>query len=290
VTCPKDTPVSLRPVFVVIRAGTAFSCASAFDVIMKQVSAAALLVFTAVALAPGAASAQQWVCYPFLPGETAAAAASRIAGDGAHLHRERFQVLDPSASRFVDRSRYDRLRPGWVACTKTRGAPVQLRVAGATAATGVALQPLRIGTASEIRLDPLWFLLLLLLTMPFGLREADRRVKQRRAVIAAMTRFGESVIREFEQPLAQSRDPGPALRARVRVKPRRRRLEVLLAPAPGRSYPNLSDHRKNVEYDVERVRRALGEESFVGDSIRQRGEWVVLRFRAAVRKGKAGVM
>ena len=82
--------------------------------------------------------------------------------------------------------------------------------------------------------------------------------------------------------MTATRDPRPALKSRLRFKPYRSRLEVLLAPAVGRSYPNLSDHRKNVEYDVERVRHALGDTPFFSDSIRQRGEWVVLSFRKAV--------
>ena len=251
---------------------------------------AALLLVVAVALAPRVASAQQWVCYRFSAGETAAAAALRITGDANDRYHERFQILDLSVSKFVAKSRYDRIRPGWVACTwNTRGGPVQLSMA-ATAAKDVASEPLWKGALADVRLDRFWSLLILLLMMSFGLYEADRRWKQRRVAIVAMTQFGTSVIREFERPLAQSRDPVPAVRSRLRFKPHRSRLEVLLAPAAGRSYPNLSDHRKNVEYDVERVRHALGDTPFVSDSIRQRGEWVVLSFRARVHQKKAGAM
>ena len=213
------------------------------------------------------ASAQQWVCYPFAAGETAAGAALRLAGDASARHSERFQILDPSASRFVAKSRYARIRPGWVACTVGDSAPVRL-----------ALAPKAVGDRWP---DPLWSVPILLLLMSGAVLEGDRRWRRRRLSIIDMTQFGQSVIREFERPLVQSRDPSPALKSRLRCKPYRRHLEVLLAPAVGRSYPNLSDHRKNMEYDMERVLHALGDTPFVADSIRQRGEWVVLSFHKA---------
>ena len=228
---------------------------------------AALLVAGAAALAPRAASAQQWVCSSFATGETAAGAARRLAGDTNARHLEGFQIFDPSVSKFVAKSRYGRIRPGWVACTLGQSAPVRLDVASSANA---GWQP-----------HPFLIVPILLLTLSYGLYEFDRRWRDRRAAIIDMTQFGQSVIREFERPLVQSRDPRPPLKSQLRFKPYRRRLEVLLAPAVGWSYPNLSDHRKNVEYDVERVRHALGDTPFVSDSIRQHGEWVVLSFRKA---------
>ena len=154
-----------------------------------------------------------------------------------------------------------------MACTLGQNAPVHL---------GAAVTP------TAVRLPhPFLIVPILLLVMSLGLYEFDRRWRYRRAAIIDMTQFGQLVIREFEKPLVQSRDPRPALKSQLRFKPYRSRLEVLLAPAMGRSYPNLSDHRKNVEYDMERVRHALGDTPFVSDSIRQRGEWVVLSFRKA---------
>ncbi len=257
------------------------------SVTIERLSGAALLVSAVVILAPRVASAQQWVCYPFSAGETAADAALRIVGDAGYGHPERFQILDVSTSKFVARSRHDRIRPGWVACAWTNGGPVQVRIA-ATAVTGGTSPPFRSGEVAGLRPVSFWSVLIILVMMSFALHEVERRRKHRRAAIDAMTRFGKSVIREFEQPLTQPRDPRPALRARLRMRPLRRRLEVLLAPVPGRSYPNLSDHRKNVEYDLERVRQSLNGEPFVNDSVRQRGEWVVLRFRFTARQTKAG--
>ena len=244
-----------------------FPCESNSTVTSKRLRCVAVLVVGAAALAPRVVSAQQWVCYTIAAGETAAGAALRIAGNANARHHERFQIFDPSVSKFVAKSRYDRIRPGWVACTLGQSAPVHLGVAPTA-------------TAGQ-RPHPFLIVPILLLAMSFGLYEFDRRWRLRREAIIDMTQFGQSVIREFERPLVQSRDPRPALKSQLRFKPYRSRLEVLLAPAVGRSYPNLSDHRKNVEYDIERVRHALGDTPFVNDSIRQRGEWVVLSFRKA---------
>src|SRR5262249_4152286 len=85
-------------------------------------------------------------------------------------------------------------------------------------------------------------------------------------------------VREFERPLLQHAAE-PAIRSRLRVRPYRARLEICLAPGTGHRYPNLSDHRKNVEYDVHRVVSALADESFVCGRLRMREGWVVVPFR-----------
>jgi hypothetical protein len=127
------------------------------------------------------------------------------------------------------------------------------------------------------------------LTAPFVWHIADRRRRWRRAVIDEMTRFAETFIREFERPLVQPHIASPAVRFRIRFKPRHGRLEVLLAPGAGRSYPNLSDHRRNVEYDMERVLSELHDPPFVGDSLRQQGQWVVVPFHLKVDQQQEGV-
>ena len=64
----------------------------------------------------------------------------------------------------------------------------------------------------------------------------------------------------------------------------------MLAPGEGRRYPNLSDHRKNVEYDVGRIVRLLADDSFVRDPLYAHAEWVVVPFRFRVgRKQHTGV-
>lgn len=244
------------------------------------------MAVAAICLAPRMSSAQQWRCYPFLRGETAGAAASRLAGDAGA-----FEILDLSTSRFVAKNQYGRIRPSWVGCTwVTQSIPAKLGrsvIAAPTHAVKPTDASKRVWGAQP---DPLWSLLVLMLMTPWGAYEANRRWKRRRAVIGVMTQFGNSVIQEFERPLVQPRDARPALRSRLRLQPLRNRFQVLLAPVAGRSYPNLSDHKKNVEYDMERVRQLLGDTPYINDSMRQRGEWVVLGFRARVQQQKAGVM
>ena len=97
-----------------------------------------------------------------------------------------------------------------------------------------------------------------------------------------MRRFGEAFVREFERPLLrQERSGHPAIQARLRADARQRRLEVLLAPAAGRRYPNLSDHKTNVEYDIDRVLRRLRVPSVLGRAPYAQGRWVVCPFEFA---------
>ena len=86
---------------------------------------------------------------------------------------------------------------------------------------------------------------------------ARKYIVRRQACLETMKGFGDRFISEFERPLFRRCADEPRVRSRLRFAPRRHRLEVLLAPADGRTYPNLSDHRRNVEYDVERVLRLL---------------------------------
>lgn len=255
---------------------------------VNRFSCLAPIVALVLATVPAPASAQPWACYAFAPGETASAAALRVTGTAHATYTERFQILDPSMSAFVPKERYARLRPGWLACGSS-GGPVHLVSVAAAPRSIAPSRPRAERTIDAIRPDPLWILLVLLLLLPIAAFDLTHRWRQRRAAVFVMTGFGRSVIREFERPLAQPRDTAPALRARLRPKPHRSRIDVCLAPAPGRTYPNLSDHRTNVEYDVERIRRLLAGAPFVFKSMRQRGRWVVLSFRAATDPEPGGI-
>jgi hypothetical protein len=57
---------------------------------------------------------------------------------------------------------------------------------------------------------------------------------------AMLTRFGERFVREFDRPLVRVRPREPGIEARLRVRPHRAQVEVLLAPRGGRPYPNSS--------------------------------------------------
>jgi hypothetical protein len=103
--------------------------------------------------------------------------------------------------------------------------------------------------------------------------------RKERAISDIMQRFGSDFVREFGRPLAHYRGAGPLPRARLRIDSRRGRLEILMAPASGRTYPNLSDHKSNVEYDTARITAALKHDAFSGVQPYAEGEWVVLPFR-----------
>jgi hypothetical protein len=107
----------------------------------------------------------------------------------------------------------------------------------------------------------------------------DEYVAARRQTLEAMRRFAEHFVREFERPLLQSPDDPRPIRARLRASPERGRMEILLAPAGLHRYPNLTDHKKNVMYDVDRVVRLLNARSFVGAAPFARGTWVVVSFQ-----------
>ena len=116
---------------------------------------------------------------------------------------------------------------------------------------------------------------------------------------AALRRFGERFVREFDRPLVRVRPSEPVVEARLRVRPHRRQVEVMLAPRGGRPYPNLVDHRQNVEYDVERVLRVLHDakgpaeaghydQRFVHGPLYAQGRWVVVPLQLQVKPKQAG--
>jgi hypothetical protein len=105
---------------------------------------------------------------------------------------------------------------------------------------------------------------------------------------AALTRFAERFVREFDRPLVRIRPSEPVVEARLRVRPYRRQVDVLLAPRGGRPYPNLVDHRQNVEYDVARVLDALNDQRFVHGPLYAQGQWVVIPLRLQVNPKEAG--
>jgi hypothetical protein len=137
-------------------------------------------------------------------------------------------------------------------------------------------------------IDPAWGIAVLLLTIWFAGYAADRYWQDRQAVVDVLTRFGDAFVREFERPLIEPRAPARALRSRLRVRPHRAQVDVLLAPVRARTYPNLSDHRKNVAYDTERVLQVLRDPPFASGPPRQHGEWVIIPFQFELREKQGG--
>ena len=274
-----------------------------------------VLVLTA---APSTSFSQSLICYPIRNGESAAELSRRITAGSWNAYQPWFQIVDES-SRRVPKSQYDSIRPGWRACIDeaalqdSRPAPQPITVDVADRA-GQAPPPVRADTAGFVDVVGAGDLVLLWLANArrligdaaaggvvtevwigatvilalFGWKVVDGYAGRRKAALVVMNHFGERFVREFERPLIQ-RPTEPPLQSRLRLSPARARLEILLAPGQGRRYPNLSDHKKNVEYDVGRVLRSLADDSFVPDSLYSRAGWVVVSFRFKVDRKRTGV-
>ena len=221
--------------------------------------------------------AEEVLCVPIRPGDTATLVAHRLTGDPSSTRQPWFQILNPVTGQFISKSSYHWILPGWRACL------VDPPMASTAARSTTARQPgapfarardwLRRADLNVV----LWSVLLFLIA--FLLHSSDQYLRQRLFVLAAMKRFADGFVREFERPLIE---PGAAerpIQSRVRFAPDRARLDVLLAPGAGRRYPNLADHRRNVEYDVTRVVRSLKNDSFVGGRPYAQGHWIVVPFQ-----------
>jgi hypothetical protein len=231
--------------------------------------------------APAYAAVPHYVCRTIQPGDTAARVAQRLTGDARNRYEPWFQIFDPATRAIQPKSEYDLILPGWKVCLPKEmirdGLPLEQNqiVAVAIPAQPVHARPEGV-TSGQSPLP--WFAASLL--MAIGASVVIRRDLERQRVIRArMKQLGDEFIREFERPLLRQPCLGHPIRARLRLIPRRGRLDVLLAPNERRTYPNLSDHRKNLEYDVERVLQALGEELSVSGKPYARGPWVVIPFQ-----------
>ena len=276
------------------------------------ISRCAWPIVLTLAAVPSAAFGESSVCYPVQRGDTASRLAKRITGNASNKYQPWFDIVDLSA-RSVPKSQYDRLRSGWRACVlETRTIEGRPRRAHhvATNETETFIEPAA-ARPSAPAADPRAIQDLLrtsLVALPPSLDVAPAHVWLGAAMVVAalgfiflgecvrrgnaarifMTQFAYLFLSEFERPLLQHAEE-PAMRSLLRVSPYRARLEICLAPGDGRRYPNLSDHRKNVEYDVGRVLSAIADESFVCGRLRMREEWVVVPFRFRARLKQRGV-
>ena len=244
-----------------------------------------ILAFMAMSLD---APAQPLACAAIRPGETAAAVARRITGHAQNRHEPWFQILDPTTSSFVRKDQYGRVRPGWRACVLNEPAQGDVK-RGPTVAVATVHSGLDTLLGAIRNLDStlvLWGAVVLLIAVAWP--AVDEYIADRQRTLAAMRRFGETFIREFERPLLQEDDPAPPIKSRLRVNAYHRRLEILLAPGGGRRYPNLADHRKNVEYDVGRILQRLRGQPFVCTSLYAQHQWVVVPFQFHVSSRQAG--
>ncbi len=213
----------------------------------------------------------QLTCYAIRSGDTAARLALRFTGSADNRYQPWFQIVNPATATVIRKSRYSIIQSGWHVCVATemlrRGfTPQQSSLA--PSAPAVLVQPGARRETTPIDFSFLWW-------------GAPLFVGVSCLVLAW--------ISEFERPLFRSA-AGPSIKSRLRFAPRRQRLKILLAPGDGRIYPNLVDHRKNVEYDVARVLRLLRDEPFINDPLYAEGSWVVIPCRLDSDRQQEGVL
>jgi len=235
-------------------------------------------------------------CYAVVPGDTAASLAQRLTGSTANRHRPWFHIVDPATATTVKKLRYDAIQSGWHVCVPSERLSHELSVPllsaqdpkapirNTPAGGAIGEPPVR----AAVDLSVLWWVVPLSMAVS-GLVLAGTRkfVGHRRAVLEIMSGFGGKFVSEFERPLFRPAADA-AVSSRLRFAPIRRRLEILLAPAAGRTYPNLTDHKRNVEYDVHRVVQTLRDASFTCGAPYAEGHWVVIPFRFDIDRQQEG--
>ena len=261
---------------------------------MTGVCVRTFLTTVVLAAASADAAAQSAVCEMVRPGDTAVTVSRRLTGRANGHDESWFRVFDGSRSRVIPRAQYRRLQSGWQACVPARRA---VRYVAATpprtpstatrplprASTGVAETPANpVAAASNARAQQLGFLLLALAAsgaaVVCGCRSIEQAAMKRQTLKLQMLVFGRAFLNDFERPLRVEGVADRPVDARIRFLPSQRRLDILLAPGSGRRYPNLADHRRNVEYDVDRIAHHLRNHPFVPSSLRAEGRWVVIPF------------
>ena len=252
----------------------------------------AVVVLLLLCTLPSQVDAQQFVCRPIAAGDTASSLARRLTGHADAAYGFAFQIRDPARQMFVPKSQYSRLQSDWQACvapgpapsTPVAYAPVVDLVASPIVLDQPAPTPLALASAALMvaRADrtPLYvpfagitgaaLLFLVLLSAVVSLAPGP--------IPPSIRRDGLNFVTVFARPLIDESSPAPPIQTRLRYRRRRQQLELSIAPAPGRRYPNLADHRKNVEYDIDRVLRVLGNYT-LSKPPRANGKWVVITIR-----------
>jgi hypothetical protein len=251
----------------------------------------------------GALARERVTCVTIRTDETVASVAQRITGDARNMQASWFQIVNPTTSRPVPKTRYGFIFAGWNACTTTaedaRVAEVSIQpVAQVLTSPALADAPLSSSLAQLRAVAPtsatvvvwapaaVWSTVVLVLALNCWL--VDDYVARRQDTVRAMKQYAERFVEEFERPLMQPHLARRPIQSRVRFKPGRARFDVLLAPDAGLRYPNLTDHKKNVMYDVVRIQQALSPHAFVSSRPYARGRWVVVPFRFRVETREAG--
>ena len=268
-----------------------------------RLATVALLLVCAV---PPCAAAQEFVCWPIARGETAARVAHRLTGNPSAAYSHAFQIRDPARRMFVPKSQYRNLKAGWQACvanTSVKSPPAAFAPEVMSAASTIAPDDpaitsasvdgdrlFRPGGSAAAPLTLAWarwpsdavlaawiaasFLLIVICTAVAVLLAPN-------PIPPTLQRAGDAFVNAFARPLVDPGSNGPPIQTRLRFVRRKQQLEIAIAPGPGRRYPNLVDHKRNVEYDVTRVMGLLGHRLVVSDRLRAAGKWVVVPIRLA---------
>ena len=240
--------------------------------------------------APSRLDAQQFVCWPITAGDTASSLARRLTGNAESAYGLGFQIRDPARRMFVPKSHYERLQSDWQACvapgqvanTQVAYAPVVTLATSAmptdepigTTPPAFASTALTVAPARKV-LDYLpspgvigaALLVIVLLSTAGSLAG--------RPMPASVRRAGENFATVFARPLIDPSSPAPPIEMQLRYVRRNKELEIFLAPGPGHRYPNMTDHKKNLEYDIARVLGVL-EHYALSKPPRAQGKWVVV--------------
>jgi hypothetical protein len=248
----------------------------AWSTVLSVMATAAAASVTAAG--PYDTTTERFHCYRIRAGDSAADIAKHLTGHRGDLSGSLFQIFD-SQRQLVPLAQYDKISPGWTVCLAEGRAPAAIRTSVPAKPVASVPQMPAVAELLPTFYDPdVWWLASLVAVAATSLFALNSWRKQL-ALAHLMRRFGDEFVREFGRPWTRYRSAGPLPRARIRVNPRQSRIEILVAPSPGRTYPNLSDHRSNVEYDVLRITAALKRAAFVSDEPYSEGEWVVLPFQ-----------
>ena len=292
--------------------------------VLRPITWSPLPIVLMLAVLPTDTFAQSSVCQTIRRGESATEAARRVTGSSRNVYQASFQIMNAS-SRFVPKSQYNRIRAGWRACVikpaiqlvasnaNRREAPDAVDASDAPVAAAVPERPAEPTTPGvltavavavaaggsptpaaadagramgKVNFTMLWVCAAMVVPW-FGWRIADGYLVRRRTAAIVVQHFADRFVDEFERPLVRYRVEDHPVKSRLRRGPRRGRFDILLAPAEGRRYPNLSDHKQNVEYDVARVMSVLADDSFVSREPYMQAEWIVVpfQFKAGPKQG-----
>lgn len=236
--------------------------------------------------APDALARERVNCVTIRTDETVAAVAQRVTGDARNMQAPWFQIVNPTTARPVPKTRYGFVFAGWHACTTVVDAPTDVAiepalqvVAAPAVADTPALRPATPRALATVVLAPAAIWSTVVVALAFTCWLVDDYLAGRRDRLRVMKLYAERFVEEFERPLMQPHLSHRPIQSRLRLKPGRARFDVCLAPEAGLRYPNLTDHKGNVIYDVARIQQALGEPAFVSSRPYARGRWVVVPFR-----------